>query len=220
MSKSVAILGLSKFGRSIAAALTEEGAEVLVVDNDAELIDLFSSQVTYAMVADLRDTNSIYGLGLENMDIVIVAMSMNLEATIMCITLAKELGVPKVIVKAKDDRNAEILKKLGADMVIQPESEYGVRMAYTLTHPNFMEFFDLTDDVAIIELKPNKSWVGKNLKELSLRNRYGINVIGFRSGKQLDTAINPDKPLEADTQILVVVEKKMLGKITKDADLS
>lgn len=214
MSKSVAVLGLSKLGKSVAEYLSAEGVEVLVADQNEELVNQFSDKVTYAIVGDLTDPNTLKNLGLSNMDIVIVAMSMNLEASIMSVMISKELKVPRIIAKAKDDRMKEVLLRLGADQIIQPEREFGESIARSIMSSNFIEFFDLTDDAAIVELTPKKHWVGHSLKELQLRKKHGINVLGINDGDKTDFTIDPDQKLKETDRLFLVVEKNNLKAIS------
>ncbi len=209
----VAVLGLSKFGRSLATELANNGVDVLVADKNEELVNQYADIVTYALVADLTDIESIRNLGIGSADMVVVAMSMNLEASIMCVMVAKELGVKKVMVKARDGRMEDIMLRLGADKVIQPEKEYGARIAKTITADNFLEFFDLSDNVAIIEMNPKREWVGHTLKDLKLRNKYGVNVLGFRSKDGIDTWIDPDRPLKESAKMFIVAEKEAFKKL-------
>ena len=215
MKSMVAVLGLSKFGRSLAEELAAGGAEVMVVDNNDVVVNQMSDKVTHAIVADLTDVEAIKSLGLGNMDVVVVAMSMNLEASIMSIMVAREDGAKKVIAKAKNDRMEEILLRIGADDVIQPEKEYGQRIAKTLTVSNFVEFFEITENLAIVELKPKASWVGKNLKELRLRNRFGVNVLCIKKDGKLSSDIDPDESLKEDQDLLILVDRTNLRQVVE-----
>lgn len=210
--KSVAVLGLGRFGRSVADALMDGGAEVMAVDSDAELVEEYSDKVTYAMVADLRDADDIKSLGISNMDVVVVSMAESLEASIMSIMVAKELGVPKVIAKAADRQTAEIFRKVGADDIIFPEEETGKRTAYKIISNSFLEFFDISDTICIIEMLPKDSWVGKNLKELDLRRQYGINVVAIKENDEVKPVSNPEIPLKKESPLLVLAYKKDVKK--------
>ncbi len=212
--KTVAVLGLGRFGRSVAEALMEGGAEVMAVDSDPELVEELSDKVTYAMIADLRDMEDIKSLGISNMDVVVVAMAESLEASIMSIMTAKELGVPKVIAKAANKATADIFRKVGADSIIFPEDETGKRTAHTILSSTFLEFFDVSDSLCIIEMLPKDSWVGKSLKELDLRRKYGANVIAVKEQGETTPVFDPDRPLSKDTPILVLVNKKDVKRLS------
>ncbi|MBO4389289.1 MAG: TrkA family potassium uptake protein [Lachnospiraceae bacterium] len=210
--KSIAVLGLGKYGSAVADALMEGGAEVMVVDYNEDLVDRYSDRVTHALIADLSDAKAVAGLGIGNMDAVVVCMAMDLEASIISIMVAKEQGVPLVIAKARSRRMGEILKKIGADQIVYPEEESGNRTARKLITSDFLEFFDLSDDLCIIEMVPKEQWVGQSLKALNLRGKFGINVVAIRNGERVNAVINPDRPLEKSDSLLMVVNKEDVKK--------
>ena len=213
MGKLYAILGLSKFGRTLAEELNNGGEEVLVVDKSDEIVAQFADKSTHAIVADLSDMESIKALSLNSVDVAVVALSMNLEASIMCIMGAKEAGVKTVIAKAKDDRMADILLRVGADKIIQPEKEVAMRTAKKFMTESFVDYFEIFESLAMVELRPRKSWVDHSLKELNLRKEYGMNVVGIREDdrSRVETYTDPDRKIEAD-DILVVMMKSADAK--------
>jgi trk system potassium uptake protein TrkA len=190
----------------------EGGAEVMVVDYNEDLVDRYSDRVTHALIADLSDAKAVAGLGIGNMDAVVVCMAMDLEASIISIMVAKEQGVPLVIAKARSRRMGEILKKIGADQIVYPEEESGNRTARKLITSDFLEFFDLSDDLCIIEMVPKEQWVGQSLKALNLRGKFGINVVAIRNGERVNAVINPDRPLEKSDSLLMVMNKEDVKK--------
>ena len=151
--KQFAVLGLGRFGRSIARTLSENGAEVLAVDNDMELVQDISEYVTHAVMADITDETDLRNLGLGNFDVVIIATGSHLESSVLAVLLAKEMGVPYVIAKALDENHKKILEKIGVDRVILPEREMGVHIANKLLYGNFFELTEISDDVSIAEEK-------------------------------------------------------------------
>ena len=211
--KSYAVFGLGRFGRKVALTLYNLGADVMVVDRDQELLEKFSGHSTYAIQADLSDPEDIKGLGLENTDVVIVAMGSDLTSSIMSVMVSKEVGVPYVMAKAADERMGSILEKVGADKVIFPEEETAARTARKLMSDTFLEFFDIDDNLCLLEMKPKKEWVGKNLIELNLREKYSINVVAIKSHSGMKSYIDPKKPLKEDTELLVIAEKDDLNKL-------
>lgn len=214
MSKSVVVFGLGRFGTSVAMSLCEAGADVMAVDRDEELIESISQVAAYAVVADLSNAEAIKGLGIGEMDAAVVAIGSDLTASIMCVMVAKEQGISYVIAKASNERMGLILEKIGADKIIYPEKETGVRTARTLLAGNFLEFFNIDDNLCIVELKPKKEWLGKNLKELRLREKHKINVVAIRDKNALRSHIDPDKPLDESTELLVITERDDLKKLT------
>ncbi len=210
MSKSIAVFGLGRYGKSLAYTLYDAGADVMVVDKDPKLVESVANEVTIAITADVSNAEAIKGLGVEEMDVVVVAMGSDLTASIMSVMVCKELGVPYVMAKASDERMGAILTKVGADKVLYPEEESGARTARTIVSDSFLEFFDIDKNLCIIEMKPKKEWIGKNLIDLNLRKKYHINVVAMREDTEMRAFIDPNKPLEEDTELLVIVEKNDL----------
>ena len=213
MSKSVAVLGLGRYGSSLANSLYEMGAEVMVVDGDKDLIQDFSDKSTVAMVADLANEDDVKELGLSNMDVVVVTMGSDLQASIMCVMVAKEQGVPFVIAKAASERMAKVLKRVGADQIAMPEKESGFRLARILTSNSFLEFFSIDEDLCLIKMKPKEKWLGKSLKELNLRKKYRINVVSGTNQNGKWSSIDPEQPLIEEMDLLVVAEQEDLKKL-------
>lgn len=213
MDKSFAVIGVGRFGSSVALSLMESGAEVLIVDNNAERVNDLADRVTCAITADVSDPEAMKNLGLSNMDAVVVAMAQELEASIMSVMLAKEQGVPVVIAKARNARMGDILQRVGADRIVYPEFESGIRTAKKLISSDFLEFFDLSENISLVEMLPKPSWVGHTLKELNLRRKYNVNVIAIKSNQEIVGTVNPDEPLKAENPILVTVDKKNLKKL-------
>lgn len=212
MKKSVAVLGLGRYGKSISENLYKMGADVLVVDQDEKLVTEFAPKCTSAVCADLTIEDEVASLGLKDMDIVVVSMADNLSASIMSIAVAKEQGVPLVVAKASSDRMASILLKVGADKILDPEGEGGFRSARILLSSSFKDFFMVDDNMYMVEMKPKNEWMGKNLIELELRSRNNLNVVAERSSGEKWHFVDPKKPITEDTYLLIVMEKKDLSK--------
>ncbi|MFI3238251.1 MAG: TrkA family potassium uptake protein [Lachnospiraceae bacterium] len=197
---SYAVMGIGRFGTAVALELSKMGADVLVIDDDEDRIHAIAEFVTCAVKADISDAEALTSLGLANMDGVIVAMTRNLDASILGTIIAKECGVPFVIAKAQDEMHAKILRKVGADRVIVPEKESGVRIARNLVNGNFLEFFELSDSISVVEIPVREEWIGKNLMELDFRKKFKINVIAVDAvDEELVVNIMPDMPLRAGT---------------------
>ena len=214
-TKTFAVLGLGRFGMGVADELMDKGAEVLAVDRDERLIEENARKYTQAVIADLTDADEIRQLGLGSMDAVIVAMSENLEASIMCVMIAKESGVHRVIAKAGNRRKGEILKKVGADQIVFPEQESGIRTASQLMFHDVLRFFDLTSDLVIVEMEPRREWCGKTLCELDLRKRYGINVIAFQKEDKVFDVSSENMMIQKGETLLIVMTKENLDKFEK-----
>ena len=210
------MLGLGKFGIGVADELMERGAEVLVVDRNERLIEQHAGKYTQAVIADLADVEQIKELGLGNMEAVIVSMAQDLEASIMCVMIARESGVHRIIAKAENTRKGEILKKVGATQIIYPEQESGARTALQLMSRDILQFFDLSSDLVFVEMIPRKEWEGKVLSELKLRPRYGINVVAVRKGEKVQTVNNPDIVIRKEEPLLIVISKEQLEKLERN----
>ena len=208
--KAFAVLGLGSFGMGAANELMERGAEVLVVDRNERLIEENAKRFTQAVIADLTDPEAIGQLGLGSMDAVIVDMSQDLEASIMCVMVAKEKGVHRVIAKAENKRKSDILKKVGADQIVFPEQESGTRTAFQLMFPDILRFFDLTSDLVIVEMQPREEWCGRTLLELELRKKHGINVIAFRRGDKVYDVRSESDIIQSGESMLIVMTKDNL----------
>ena len=211
------MLGLGKFGIGVADELMERGAEVLVVDKNERLIEQHAGKYTQAVIADLADVEQIKELGLGNMEAVIVSMAQDLEASIMCVMIARESGVHRIIAKAENTRKGEILKKVGATQIIYPEQESGARTALQLMSRDILQFFDLSSDLVFVEMIPRKEWEGKVLSELKLRPRYGINVVAVRKSEKVQPVNNPDIVIRKEEPLLIVISKEQLEKLEQNA---
>ena len=205
--KSYVVIGLGRFGAELATRLYACGEEVMVIDIDEGLIDKIADRVTRAVAADARDVDVLRKLGVENFDRAIVAVGSDLGASALITMNLKSLGVPFVLCKAHDDTYKDILEKLGADRVIIPEREVADKLALGLTHAGVMEYIELSQEFGIVEMEPIPAWVGKTIRELELRTRYGVNVIAVR-GQEDTIKIPPD----IDTPITANVIMVMLGK--------
>ncbi len=213
MSRSIAVLGLGRFGKKLALSLYDMGEEVMAIDKNAELVEAVSGGVTYAVEADVSNADALKGVNIGDMDTVVVAMGSDLTSSIMAVMVSKEQGVPHVIAKAADERMGEILKKVGADKIIFPEEETGLRTARRLASDSFLDFFDIDDNLCLVEIMPKPEWIGKNLIELNLREKYRVNVVAVKDHSEMRSFIDPKRPLENDTELLVIIEKADLKLI-------
>lgn len=213
--QSFAVIGLGKFGSNVALELAAAGAQVLAIDTDGERVSAIAEYVTHAVIADVYDSKAMAALGLSNMDAVVVTITESLDASIMATILAKEAGVPLVIAKAKEELHAKILKKTGADRVIIPERESGIRVAHNILAGNFLEFVELSQKIRMIEMQVKPEWVGKTLRELRLPNKYKANVIAIKQqeSSEPDMHIDPDLQLEEGMSLWLVLDKNNMEKL-------
>lgn len=213
LQKSYAVLGLGRYGFAVARELVQSGADVLAVDRDETVVNAAATVLPLCKCADITDPEVIRQLGIGNMDVVVIAMAENLEASVMATMLCKEAGVPTVIAKCSTDMGQRILYRVGADKVVFPETESGIRLAKNLLSAGFVDVIELSKDVVMVEMDVRPDWVGKNLIELALRRRYGINVVAIRRGEDISVGADPEKPFNADMKLLVIANTAKFGKL-------
>ena len=213
INRSYAVFGLGRYGFAVAKELVENGAEVLAVDSNQTIVNSAVMELPLCKCADITDAEVIKRLGISHVDVVVVAMANNLEASVMAVMLCKEIGVKTVIAKSSSEEHSKILKKVGADKVVFPEKESGTRLAKNLLSSDFVDVLELSSDVALIDLAVKAEWEGKTLIELDLRKHYGINVIATRQGDSMNINVDPNKKLEGDMQLVVITNTANLNKL-------
>ncbi len=213
MKKTYIVIGLGKFGAAVASRLYELGNEVLAIDVNAENVQRIEQNVTYAVVADARDENVLRSLGVKNYDCAIVAIGTDLAASVITTLNLKQLQVPQVICKATDETQKRALEKIGADRVLIPEREIGVKLAQMITSSSILDFIELSSEYGIAEMPTPATWVGKTLRELNVRVKYGVNIIALRTGERVDVSPAADVPLAQDAILVVVGSHEQLAKI-------
>ena len=212
-NKSYAVFGLGKYGSSVAAELVRSGAEVLAVDNIESIVNSACASIPLCKCADVTDKEVLAQLGISNFDVVIIAMSGNLEASVIATMLCKEAGVKTIIAKCANEMHRKILLRVGANQVVFPESESGIRLAKNLISSGFVDVIELSKDAAMVEFNVKTEWVGKTLSELNLRKKYGINIVAIKQKGKVNTDIDPTIPLESDMEFIVIANPAKLGKL-------
>lgn len=202
--KQYVVIGCGRFGSNVARTLNSLGNEVLAIDIDHEKIQYISKEVTYGVQADVTDENALRGLGIGGFDVAIVSIGSNYQASIMATLMAKELGVNRVIAKADDALHGKVLSKIGADKVIYPERDMGIRVAHNLVSSNILDFIELSPDYSILEVTALDQWANKTLKELKLPSKYGINVMAIKREKDINVSPYADDII-LKNDILVVI---------------
>lgn len=213
MKKSFAVIGLGRFGRNLAKSLCQMGQEVLAVDRNEAPVRAVQEDVTRAVQADTTDERALQQLEIAEYDCVIVSIGDDIRASVLTTLLCKEMGAKYLIAKAFDDMHEKILQKTGADRVVQPEKDAGVRLAHSLTQVNLLNYLEISPDYSINEIGIPKKWVGKSLKELRLRNEYKISVMAIRRNGQILVSPDPDQPMEAEDVLILLGKNEMLGRI-------
>ena len=213
MSKSFAIIGLGRFGTSTAKMLTMLGHEVLAIDKRADRINAIKDSVLHAVQADTTDERVVAQLGIRNFDCVVICIGDDIRASVLSTVLCREMGAKKIIAKAQDDLHQKLLIKTGADRVVQPEHDGGIRLARSLTAEGVLDSLDLSEEYSISEIEIPKSWIGKNLLEMNVRARYGVSVIALRRDGAVSVNINPNKIFLEHDSIYVLADNKSLEKL-------
>ncbi|MDE6893575.1 MAG: TrkA family potassium uptake protein [Lachnospiraceae bacterium] len=211
--KEYIVIGLGRFGTSVAKQLEANGCKVLAIDRDEKKIRQIAEYVTLAMCVDVTNEDSLKELGGRNFNGAIISIGHSLEAAVLASIWAKEQGIAQVIAKAYDEMQGKILMKIGVDDIVHPEKERGVHLANALAFNNLFDAIELTSEYSIADIDILNSWIGKNLKELNLRKKYGVNVVAIRRNGSL--VINPDAdaPVEKNDIFVLLGLNNTLRKI-------
>ena len=213
---SYAVIGLGQFGMTVALTLAEANCDVLAIDENDDNVQDIAEKVTYAVKADVREPGILQSLGVQNVDVAVIAVAENMEASITATMQVKELGVPFVMAKAMTSLHGRILEKIGADKVIYPEQSMGIRVAKNLLSSGFVDMFELSSDFSMAEFRIPHEWVGKTLCELKLRERNNINLICVKQGDNVDINFKPDTPLPSDCTLIAIGKNGDLNRVSGD----
>ncbi|MGX7446468.1 hypothetical protein B8A44_02185 [Dolosigranulum pigrum] len=209
MRRTIGVLGLGVFGRTVVKELTDEPVDIITIDKDKTITQRIESYVLEAVIGDFTDMELIKSVGIAQCETVIIATASSLESSVIATLNCKNLGIKNIIVKVKNKRHREIMEQLGATEVIRPEYAAGLKLSKQLRNPNIRDVIDLEDDVSIVEFTPPKKWFGKSIKELDLRSEFGLNIIGIKSAQtnMINYNLAVDAPLD-ETDILVAIGNK------------
>lgn len=202
--KSFIVLGVGRFGASLARTLCKLGNEVLVVDEDEDVIQEIADDVTHAVVGDCVDENTLRSLGVRNFDIAVVAIGGNLQSSILTTLILKDMGVKNVVAKAQSELHAKVLRRVGADKVIFPEYDMGVRLANNLSSENILDYIELSSQYSIAEIVAPRHWVGKSLKDLNVRAKYGITILACKNASGVHVSPSSEYILEKEDDLVVL----------------
>ncbi len=213
--KSYVVIGLGRFGQTLAKQLCMLGAEVLAMDIHPDLVQQVAENVTHAVVGDAQDKDVLRALGARDFDCAIVAIGTDLAASVLTVMNLKELEVPYVICKAHDETHRRVLEKLGVDRVVIPEQENATRLARGLNSHNVLDYIELSEDYGILEIPAPKNWVGKTLKELNIRAKLGVNIIAVESGKKTNVSPAADYQIQEADVLVVLGDNYSLEAVQK-----
>jgi len=208
-----AVIGLGRFGSSVARTLYDLGHNVLAMDKSEDALHEVVDHVTHAVQIDSTDPDALRAVGITNFDAVVVAIGVDIQESILTTMLLKDLGVKKVVAKAVDDRQGKVLEKVGADTVVFPERDMGVRVAHSLATPNVLEYLELSPQYTIDEVKVPERLDGRTLGELELRAKFGVNVLLILRDSQLLISPSTDARLQSGDVLVVVGENRQLNRL-------
>ena len=210
--KQIAVLGLGRFGVSVASSLERLGVGVMGVDIDQEKVAEIAPNITHAVQADLLDAEALDSLGLRNFDVVILSIK-NVEISCLTTIAIKDHGAKYVVAQASGDAHAKILERIGADKIIMPEKDMGSRLARNLAGSNIIDYMELSSRHSLLEITTPDEWVGHTLKENNIRNKYGINIVAIRSGKNLQVSPKSDDIIHDGDVLVVIGENEDIEKL-------
>ena len=212
--KQIAILGLGRFGRALARTLVEMGHDVMGVDANEAVVEKMAPVLTNCVQADVMDEQTLLSLGVTNFDIVVVGIgNSDMQASIFTTLMLKEMGVEHVVCEVSSNKHARILLKLGADRVVYPERDMGMRFAHSIAQSDVLEFIELSEEYSMMEINAPKYLIGKSLKESDVRSKYNINIVAIKRGKKIMVNPSPDAVLEQGDVLLAIGETKALTKL-------
>lgn len=213
--KTYLVIGLGRFGASLATQLCALGAEVLAMDVRSDLVQQVANDVTHAVVGDAQDKEVLRALGARNFDCAIIAIGDDLAASVLITMNLKELEVPYIVCKAHDETHRKVLEKLGVDRVVIPEKEYAQRLGRSLFRHNVLDYIELSEDYGILEVPAPKSWVGKTIRELNVRAKLGVNIIAVENGEKTNVSPAADYAIGAGDVMVVLGETYALEAVQK-----
>ena len=216
--KQFAIIGLGRFGSSIARTLFSLGNDVLAIDFEEERIEEITDYVTHAVIADATDEQTLVALGLRNFDVAVVTIGGDIQASILICLLCKEMGIEKVIAKAQNELHARVLRKIGVDKVVFPERDMGMRLAHNLVSSNVLDFIELSSDHSLVEINVHESWTGKSLKDMNMRVNYGVNVMAIKHAGSINISPRGEDIIQRDDTLVVIGSNEDIRNLEKRAE--
>jgi trk system potassium uptake protein TrkA len=211
--KQFVVIGCGRFGTSVATQLYDMGFEVMAVDKSEETIQNLADKVTYAVQADAIDENSLRAIGIRNFDVAVITIGADIQSSILVTLMVKELGVKTVVAKAQNELHGKVLYRIGADRVVFPEREMGIRIAKNLVSDNILEYIQLAPDYSIMEVKALDPWIGKNLMEIDMRSKYGINVMAIKHNDDINIAVMATDIIKENDVLVVIGHNDDLNRL-------
>lgn len=214
--KQFVVIGIGRFGRSVATTLYQLGYEVLAIDNSEKEIQDIANEVTHAVQIDAKDEEALKRLGIRNFDVGIVAIGDDIQSNILVSVMLKEIGVKTVIAKAKDALHGRVLEKIGVDRVIYPERDMGVRVAHNLTSSkDLLDFIELSPQYSIVETFAPQEFFDKTIGKLNLRAKYGVGVIAIKSDEEIIAAPGAEALIKKGDILIMIGSNQAIGNLPK-----
>ncbi len=210
---NILVLGLKTFGRSIVKQLYEYNCEVLAIDKDMDRVEEVAEYATEAVQVDIRDTQELKQLSLNNFDVAVVTID-DLGISIMATMIFEEAGIPKIIVKSTSDIHKKILEKMGVKFIVSPDKEMGIKLAKGIMDINIIDSINASEDYDIVEINVKSKWIGKTLEKLNFRSKYGMNVIGVKKlGAKMEISPEKEYEIEEGDRLIAIENKNVNGNV-------
>ncbi|WP_017726834.1 potassium channel family protein [Halalkalibacterium ligniniphilum] len=216
MKKQFSVIGLGRFGSSVCKELYKLGHEVLAIDINDDKVSEMTRYATHSVIADGTDEKSLQSLGIRNFDYVVVAIGDNIQSSILCTLLLKELGVKNVWVKAQNEYHQRVLEKIGADRIVHPEQDMGIRIAQHLVSEKIVDYIELSPDYSIVELLATEKIANQTLVELDIRAKYGCTILGIKQGEDINIAPKPTDEIKKGDILIVIGHKNDLKRFESE----
>ncbi|RKD20921.1 trk system potassium uptake protein TrkA [Caminicella sporogenes DSM 14501] len=213
--KQFLIIGAGRFGGSIATTLYNMGNDVLIIDDSEEAINQISGSVTHAIQGNAADERLISTIGANNFDVCVIAMGSDIQSSILVAIMLKEAGARYIVAKAQNELHAKVLYKVGVDKIVFPERDMGAKIAQSLVSSNIMDYIELSPEYSIVEITAIKEWIGKNLLELNMRAKYGINIMAIKKGTSINISPTALTVIEEGDVLIVIGHNSDLKKLER-----
>ena len=213
--KTIGIIGLGRFGGTLAKQVAALGHEVVGIDIEETLVQKLASYLTHSIVGDFSDEDTIRQLNLQELDVVVIAIGDNLKAKLLSAMVLKELHTPYIVAKASTTMESKLLERVGADLIIFPEMDMAERVAQMLTRENIVDYFQLSQDIGLVEMGIPQFMVGHTLVELYIRKHYNVNIVAVKRDKNVIAPPNPNNPLQDDDMLIVIGRNEDITKLSQ-----
>jgi trk system potassium uptake protein TrkA len=213
VKKQFVVIGLGRFGTSVALSLSALGHEVLAIDKNADAVQSISDKVTHAVIADCRDEEQLKALGVRNFETAIVAIGDDVQANILIALMLKDMGISYVAAKAQSALHGRVLEKIGVDRIVYPEKDMGYRLAQSLVTSNVLDFIELTPGYSIVEIKAPSKFINKSLAILNLRAKYKVSVLAIKRGTEVVIVPGGDETIIAKDELVILAKNEVLKEL-------